>query len=267
MTTDTQSPHRQKQIELELKPLRAACRIREAGYGSIITHPAYPILYDANLVILKRLVPELSVAMLEAQLRPIYKPLGVTHLRFMVPDPAVSEALELDFLTNAYKQAHYQVMQHTSESQRTSNPELSIHPVTGPVGFMRLDQVEQEVMREVAWNTRILRSALSTRRREVASHIPIRWFWAEYRGTPVGSIALLVDGPYASIQEVSTRPSMRRRGVATTMVLAMLEQAQASGAQHVTLLAEAEDWPKDLYAHLGFEVTSTLVAYLKEFET
>lgn len=258
--------HIKRMIDLELKPMRAACRVYETGYGSIILHPAYPILYDANLVIIKRMISGLSIEQLEQQLRPMYQPLGVTHLRFLIPDPEVAAALEPECTALAYKHSRYLIMEHVRPSERQANPEITLNAVTSPVGFTRLDQLEHELMRELAWNSRAMRSALSTRRREVAAHLPMRWFWAEYKNTTVGSIGLLTDGPYASIQEVSTRPNMRGRGVASTMVLALLDQARAAGARVVSLTAEADDWPKNLYSRLGFESISSMSAFLKEFE-
>lgn len=71
------------------------------------------------------------------------------------------------------------------------------------------------------------------------------------------SCDLFQRGDIAQIEEVSTLAPFRGRGHASRLVRAAAEQATAAGAHTVFLVAEADDWPKDLYARLGFDVTAT----------
>ena len=48
-------------------------------------------------------------------------------------------------------------------------------------------------------------------------------------------------------------PDIRGRGLASAVVLRAVEEAVASGHDFVFLIADDEDWPKELYARLGFE--------------
>ena len=48
-------------------------------------------------------------------------------------------------------------------------------------------------------------------------------------------------------------PSTAARGYATAVILRAIEQARAAGADFVFLVADAEDWPKELYRKLGFD--------------
>ena len=66
------------------------------------------------------------------------------------------------------------------------------------------------------------------------------------------SCDLFVRGDVAQIEEVSTLQPFRGRGHASRLVRAAAERA---GVGTVFLLAEVDDWPKELYGRLGFEVT------------
>jgi ribosomal protein S18 acetylase RimI-like enzyme len=48
-------------------------------------------------------------------------------------------------------------------------------------------------------------------------------------------------------------PEHRQHGYASAVVLRAVHEARAAGARLVFLVADAEDWPKELYRRLGFE--------------
>lgn len=61
----------------------------------------------------------------------------------------------------------------------------------------------------------------------------------------------LRDG-VAQVEEVITRPDQRGRGLASALVLDAVERARDWRADLVFLVADAEDWPQNLYRRLGF---------------
>ena len=73
---------------------------------------------------------------------------------------------------------------------------------------------------------------------------------------------LFVRGDTAQVEEVSTLTPYRGRGHASRLVRAACDRARADGSDRlVFLLAEAADWPRHLYARLGFEVTGHRVVW------
>jgi ribosomal protein S18 acetylase RimI-like enzyme len=62
-----------------------------------------------------------------------------------------------------------------------------------------------------------------------------------------------VDGADAQVEDVGTLPEHRGKGYATAVILGAIEQARASGADFVFLVADAADRPKELYRKLGFD--------------
>jgi len=71
-------------------------------------------------------------------------------------------------------------------------------------------------------------------------------------GTPANMVKLRSDGRVACVEDVYTRPEERRRGLARTVVTFVAGLARAERPEFTFLLADDEDWPKQLYARVGF---------------
>jgi predicted GNAT family acetyltransferase len=72
-------------------------------------------------------------------------------------------------------------------------------------------------------------------------------------GEVAGGADLYSDGRTAQVEDVSTFPAFRGRGLASAVVLHAVGEALAARHDFVFLVADAADWPKELYARLGFE--------------
>ena len=57
----------------------------------------------------------------------------------------------------------------------------------------------------------------------------------------------------AELDNVHTLKTYRGRGIARAVVGHAIRQAGDAGADLVFLIADDADWPKDLYAKLGFD--------------
>jgi ribosomal protein S18 acetylase RimI-like enzyme len=64
---------------------------------------------------------------------------------------------------------------------------------------------------------------------------------------------LYSDGRTAQIEDIGTFERFRNRGVARAVVLRAIDIARSEGHDFFFLVADAADWPKELYAKLGFE--------------
>ena len=53
--------------------------------------------------------------------------------------------------------------------------------------------------------------------------------------------------------DVGTLPAHRRRGLARAVIVAAARAARAGRPELVMVTADADDWPRELYARLGFE--------------
>jgi len=71
-------------------------------------------------------------------------------------------------------------------------------------------------------------------------------------GTPLAVTKLRVDGPLGWVEDVYTTPHARNRGYARTLVTQAARAAREAGCSVVVIVADADDWPQDLYARVGF---------------
>jgi ribosomal protein S18 acetylase RimI-like enzyme len=93
--------------------------------------------------------------------------------------------------------------------------------------------------------------------------IGARFFVARIDGKQAGLCELYVDGEDAQVENVGTVIKFRNRGVARSVVLAACDAARAAGATRIFIVADDEDWPKQLYERLGFDRLATDVGFLR----
>jgi GNAT superfamily N-acetyltransferase len=67
----------------------------------------------------------------------------------------------------------------------------------------------------------------------------------------------------AQVEDVATREDHRGKGYATAVVLRAVEEGRRAGADLVFLVADDEDWPKELYGRLGFDPVGHLYKFTK----
>jgi GNAT superfamily N-acetyltransferase len=90
-----------------------------------------------------------------------------------------------------------------------------------------------------------------------------RFFASRVDGELAGSCELYVHGDVAEIEDVHTLERFRGRGVARAVVGRAISEARNGGADLVFLFADDVDWPKELYAKLGFDPVSRFWQFTK----
>ena len=80
-----------------------------------------------------------------------------------------------------------------------------------------------------------------------------RFFAARVDGLLAGNCELYQDGDDAQVEQVATLERFRGRGVARSVILRAVQAAREAGARHVFIVADEQDWPRHLYARLGFD--------------
>jgi GNAT superfamily N-acetyltransferase len=76
-------------------------------------------------------------------------------------------------------------------------------------------------------------------------------------GEPAAITKLRSDGPTAWVEDVYTVPGARGHGHARALVSRAVDLATSTGHELVFILADDNDWPKDLYAKIGFRPVGT----------
>jgi ribosomal protein S18 acetylase RimI-like enzyme len=102
---------------------------------------------------------------------------------------------------------------------------------------------DEEVVRQLVGMRAALAEAVRTAR-----------FWVgSVDGVDAAVTTLYSDGTIAQVEDVATLTAHRRRGIGRAVVSAAVDAALEMGHALVFIVADDEDWPKDLYERLGFD--------------
>ena len=86
-----------------------------------------------------------------------------------------------------------------------------------------------------------------------ARRVGTRYFAVELEGVLASYCELYMHDGAAQVEDVNTLAAFRNRGAGRAVVLGAIAAAHAAGADLVWIVADADDWPQQLYAKLGFE--------------
>jgi ribosomal protein S18 acetylase RimI-like enzyme len=103
------------------------------------------------------------------------------------------------------------------------------------------------------WGTPELAEQLLDSKLFLAERAETRFFGVEVDGEIVAWTDLYVAHGVGQVEDVATLPEHRKKGFATAVLLRAVEEARRAGADLVFLVADDEDWPKELYRRLGFD--------------
>jgi GNAT superfamily N-acetyltransferase len=183
---------------------------------------------------------------------------GLDHRRVEIADEETGRALEAGFAGLGWKTDVFLYMLARREPERivdTSQVE--------EVASERLRPIREVIHREWLPNLDAETLAqLAAAERRIASAANARHFAVVHEGSLVSAADLFSDGRTAQIEDVVTLPEHRGNGFASAVVMRALEEARAVGHDLVFLIADARDWPKELYRRLGFDGVGERYAYL-----
>jgi RimJ/RimL family protein N-acetyltransferase len=127
---------------------------------------------------------------------------------------------------------------------------------TGMVREVRFDELvgpRREVTVGEPWGDDEISSLLDDAKLLIMRAVPTRFFAAFVDGEVAGYCEVRSRDGVAQIEDVNTLPRFRRRGLGRALVQHAAGEA-ARASEVVYLEALADDWPRDLYSRLGFDV-------------
>jgi len=116
-----------------------------------------------------------------------------------------------------------------------------------------LRPARQRVVEGEPWAKPEIMAQLFAAKHLIGERVRVRFFAAKVEGEVVSYSDLYQTRADAQVEDVGTLPEHRGRGYATAVVLAAIAAARADGAEFVFLVADLDDWPKELYRKLGFD--------------
>jgi ribosomal protein S18 acetylase RimI-like enzyme len=226
-------------------------RVERRDWGELVVTSSLPIVWDANFAILDRW--DGTPAELHAELDAAQAELGFEHRKTVILDEELA-ARVWPALAEPDWPLHdrFAVMAHRRAPDRPAD--------TASVEELDLDAfgaVHEAILSEGphAGDLELARQ-LDALLGRIADVVETRAFGVVADGAPVAGACLYRDGPVAQVEDVATVPAHRNRGHARAVVLRCVEEARAAGAELVFLVANDGDWPKELYAKLGFDLVA-----------
>lgn len=165
-----------------------------------------------------------------------------------VPDPAIGDSLAPWFKEQGWRIDRHVVMVQLREPE--TEADLSL--------VREVDEPEQRaarrrVLANEPWASPEVLDEIFAAKARIGERVTARFFAVELDGEVVSYSDLYLDGADAQVEDVGTVPEQRGRGYAKAVVLAAIAEARQAGAEFVCLVADAHDWPKELYRRLGFD--------------
>ena len=221
-----------------------------SAHGVGLFCDSIPIVYDENyLRVEDSVLAEELVAEADALMERFW------HRRLTLEGPA--DGLVGEFRDLGWTHSNHIVMAHTREPDR-------LVP-TGGVREVALDDIadaHRRVTLAESYGTPELAEQLLVAKRRTDAAVRTRYFAVFDGETAVSYCQLHDDGRTAQIEDVNTIVGYRGRGLARAVVQRALEAARADGTL-VFLEALADDWPRELYAKLGFGVVDERQLFLR----
>jgi ribosomal protein S18 acetylase RimI-like enzyme len=221
----------------------AAQRSLPHALGEAFFHEGLPVVWVLNQLVVDA---PCDAEELVAALDDLYG--GFAHRRALVERPEVGERLAPELRRAGWLVARDVFMVLRRERDRAPERGLA-REVDGPT----LRAVEARTIAEEPYGTPDVVHELLASRAAFGAAGRARYFAGASDGVDAAHATLYSDGTIAQVEDVGTMTAFRRRGLARAVCTAAVDAALAAGHELVFIVADDEDWPKELYAKLGFD--------------
>lgn len=240
----------------------AAERAEPHRWGVALYDDAHPHTYVFNTLAIDRpLDASVEADAVAAELDRLYASLG--HRRVVVDDDDTGGRLARGLRGHRYAVGAELVMllEGDGDGDRTA---ATARPSARESTEAELRDVERAFMLEEGRERDIADEVLDARGAVCATRPATRFFVATRDGRDVASATLYSDGVIAQIEDVGALASARGHGLGRAVVAAAIEAAVTDGHELLFIVGEEDDWPKDLYARMGFRPIGRTWTCLRE---
>jgi GNAT superfamily N-acetyltransferase len=231
---------------------RFECEVDLAGTQTVdsplgvgVLTPELPRRHDSNYLLLER-AGSAHEAIAEADR--ILGGAGRAHRVILTFDEELAERLVPQF-----KALGWTINRHVCMVQR--------RPPEKRVDTAIVREVDEKALRpgrtrEIVaqpWGSPELAQQLLDAKVMLADRAETHFYGVEADGEIVAWSDLYLAKGVGQVEDVATEAEHRGKGYASAVVLRAVEDARRAGADLVFLVADDEDWPKELYGRLGFD--------------
>jgi ribosomal protein S18 acetylase RimI-like enzyme len=214
-------------------------REEESRFGTAVFTDELPRRLDGNYLRVERdAAPDELVAEAKQLERRV----------IFVPDPKLGGRLAPWFVERGWRIDRHLVMAQLRKPEKSADLSL-----VRELEEEALRPARRRLMESYPWGKPEVIEEILQGKALIGQRVTVRFFGVPVDGQVVSYSDLYVDGADAQIEDVGTLPEHRSRGYATAVVLSAAAAARNDGADFVFLVADAKDWPKELYRKLGFD--------------
>lgn len=218
-------------------------------FGTAYLHDELPRVWSRNYLSLERDLESVTAGLVSAEADRVLGEAGLTHRKVEVFDDEVGEQLAPGLATLGWQVECDVIMVASREPDRETDvvvvdevgPE-ALEPVWAEANRVDGHIDDEDVIRQLADGKHVLATAIDAR------------FLAARADDEIGAYCELYSGGgTGQIENVLTLERFRNRGLARGLVLHALAESRTAGNDVTFLLANRDDWPKELYSKLGFD--------------
>jgi ribosomal protein S18 acetylase RimI-like enzyme len=228
---------------------RCSDRVEETSFGRAYLHLGFPLRYSSNLIRVEGSLDGIGADALAADADGVFgEHEAFTHRRVEVSDEANAARLEREFLDLGWGIERDVLMAQRRDPE--ARPRIEVRDA----GYADARPVIETVMRGQPFaDSEEVVEQLVGYRAVLEREVGARFFIADVDGEPAAVCEGYVLGDVAQVEDVNTLEPFRGRGLASAVVLEASAWGRARGAELVFLVADVDDWPKELYRRLGFD--------------
>ncbi len=223
---------------------RCSERIFSSFLATALLCESLPLVYDRNFLRVEDAAAEANE--LAALADRIFGTAGMAHRKVVADSAEIGERLLPQFESMGWKVERALAMVHSGSVEQERLPLVA--EVTGE----EMLPFWEEENRESHPESEELIRQLTKQNLLIERSIDCQYFARRLDGRVVSGCQLYSRGGTAQIETVGTLREYRNRGLASSVVRRAAWEAFASGHDLVWLMADENDWPKALYAKLGF---------------
>ncbi len=231
---------------------RQADRAEPFAYGTAFAVDRLPDVYDLNYLRIEREGPvdELLEAAdsLQSELH---------HRKVVVPDEELGARL-----TPGFQEAGWSCTRHVHMVLARPFDRVADVSHVVELGLDQLAPAHRTSTLRADWGDESIAERLLEAKRLRAGVVATRHFGVVENGRVVAYCDLYEDDGTAQIEDVNTLVEARGKGYGRAVVARAAEAAGAGGAL-VFLDALADDWPRDLYGRMGFDMVGETYLFLR----
>ena len=226
-------------------PLALAEEVVPCPFGRASFVHSLPRVYWINLISVDP-GTRATAAELAAEAERLQEPAGLLHRKVGLYDE-LGYAVEREFSQLGWSVSRHLVMTLERPAELAAGR-------AEEVAFDELEPVWAAGIRESPHgrDEEVVRQLVAAQHRRRLG-VDVRYFAARADGELASYCELFSDGDTAQVESVMTLERFRGRGLAKEVVSHAVREALAARHSLVFLVAEDEDWPKELYRRLGFE--------------